>query len=91
MNLYTPYRGLLLYHGLGSGKTCTSIAIAEGMKDSKRIVIMTPASLRANYIEELKKCGDSLYKRNQFCPIIRISPKAFGVGRRVPIVAKYLN
>ncbi len=30
------------------------------------------------------------YKRNQFCPIIRISPKAFGVGRRVPIVARYL-
>jgi hypothetical protein len=66
MNLYTPYRGLLLYHGLGSGKTCTSIAIAEGMKDAKRVIIMTPASLRANYIEELKKCGDLLYKRNQF-------------------------
>jgi hypothetical protein len=66
MNLYTPYRGLLLYHGLGSGKTATSIAIAEGMKDSKRIIIMTPASLRANYIEELKKAGDLLYKRNQF-------------------------
>lgn len=31
------------------------------------------------------------YKRNQFCPVIRISPKAFGVGRRVPIVAKYLS
>ena len=66
MNLYTPYRGLLLDHGLGSGKTCTSIAIAEGMKDAKRVIIMTPASLRANYIEELKKCGDLLYKRNQF-------------------------
>jgi hypothetical protein len=66
INLYTPYRGLLLYHGLGSGKTCTSIAIAEGMKDSKRVIIMTPASLRANYIEELKKCGDLLYKRNQY-------------------------
>ena len=66
MNLYTPYRGLLLYHGLGSGKTCTSIAIAEGMKNSKRVVIMTPASLRANYIEELKKCGDLIYKRNQY-------------------------
>lgn len=66
MNLYTPYRGLLLYHGLGSGKTCTSIAIAEGMKNSKRVIIMTPASLRANYIEELKKCGDLLYKRNQY-------------------------
>jgi hypothetical protein len=66
MNLYTPYRGLLLYHGLGSGKTCTSIAIAEGMKDSKDIIILTPASLRANYIGELKKCGDLLYKKNQF-------------------------
>jgi NAD+ synthase (glutamine-hydrolysing) len=31
------------------------------------------------------------YKRNQFCPIIRISPKAFGMGRRVPIVGKYLS
>lgn len=66
LNLLTPYRGLLLYHGLGSGKTCTSIAIAEGMKDSKNIIIMTPASLRANYIAELKKCGDLLYKKNQF-------------------------
>ncbi len=31
------------------------------------------------------------YKRNQFCPVIRISPKAFGVGRRLPIVANYLG
>lgn len=30
------------------------------------------------------------YKRNQFAPILRISPKAFGTGRRMPIVAKYL-
>jgi NAD+ synthase (glutamine-hydrolysing) len=39
----------------------------------------------------LKLVNTSEYKRNQFCPIIRISPKAFGVGRRVPIVAKYLS
>jgi len=31
------------------------------------------------------------YKRAQFCPIIRVSAKAFGVGRRLPIVAKYLS
>ena len=35
----------------------------------------------------LKMVNLNEYKRNQFCPIIRISPKAFGVGRRVPIVA----
>ncbi len=66
INIYTPYRGLLLYHGLGSGKTCTSIAIAEGLKNDKSIIVMTPASLRSNYIEELKKCGDYLYKKNQY-------------------------
>jgi len=65
LNLHTPYRGLLLYHGLGSGKTCSSIAIAEGMKSTKRIIVMTPASLQRNYIEEIKKCGDVLFKREQ--------------------------
>jgi NAD+ synthase (glutamine-hydrolysing) len=39
----------------------------------------------------LKLVNNSEYKRNQFCPIIRVSSKAFGVGRRVPIVAKYLG
>lgn len=38
----------------------------------------------------LKMVNMNEYKRNQFCPIIRISPKAFGVGRRMPIVGKYL-
>jgi len=70
INLYTPYRGLLLYHGLGAGKTCSSIAIAEGLKTTKQIIIMTPASLRRNYIEELKKCGDPLYKKNQYWEFI---------------------
>ena len=39
----------------------------------------------------LKMVNVNEYKRNQFCPIIRVSPKAFGVGRRVPIVGKYLS
>jgi NAD+ synthase (glutamine-hydrolysing) len=38
----------------------------------------------------LKMVNTNEYKRNQFCPIIRVSPKAFGVGRRMPIVGKYL-
>jgi len=39
----------------------------------------------------LRLVNTNEYKRNQFCPIIRISSKAFGVGRRVPIVGKYLS
>jgi hypothetical protein len=73
LNLYTPYRGLLLYHGLGSGKTCTSIAIAEGMKTDKRIFIMTPASLKMNFFGELKKCGDHIFKKNQFWEFISVT------------------
>jgi hypothetical protein len=72
LNLYTPYRGLLLYHGLGSGKTCTSIAIAEGMKSQKRVYIMTPASLKMNFFSELKKCADHLYRKNQFWEFVSI-------------------
>lgn len=56
-----------------------------------------PASIKglgfeASLVDKtLKMVNTNEYKRNQFCPIIRISPKAFGVGRRMPIVAKYLN
>lgn len=39
----------------------------------------------------LKLVNSNEYKRNQFCPIIRVSCKAFGVGRRMPIVGKYLS
>jgi NAD+ synthase (glutamine-hydrolysing) len=39
----------------------------------------------------LRLVNTNEYKRNQFCPIIRVSSKAFGVGRRVPIVGKYLG
>jgi len=31
------------------------------------------------------------FKRHQTAPVLRVSSKAFGVGRRVPIVGKYLN
>jgi len=76
INIFTPYRGLLLYHGLGSGKTCSSIAIAEGIKNDRKILVMTPASLRDNYYEELKKCGDYLYKKNQYWEFIDTTSSA---------------
>ena len=56
-----------------------------------------PREIMAMGVEEalvkrvLKLVNTSEYKRNQFCPIIRVSSKAFGVGRRMPIVGKYLS
>ena len=62
----TPYRGLLLYHGLGSGKTCSSIAIAESLMTTNKVFIMLPASLQANYRSEIRKCGDPIYAFEQY-------------------------
>ncbi len=39
----------------------------------------------------LKMVNRNEFKRYQTAPVIRISPKAFGMGRRMPIVARYLE
>jgi len=75
LNVYSPYRGLLLYHGLGSGKTCSSIAIAEGLKSHNHIYVMTLASLKMNFFTEMKSCGDELYKRKQFWEFVSTEGK----------------
>jgi len=87
LNLYTPYRGLLLYHGLGAGKTASSIAIAEGMKSEKKIYVLTPASLKMNFFSELKRFGDQLYRKNQFWEFVSIE----GKPEYVAILSKALS
>lgn len=54
----SPYRGLMLYHGLGVGKTCASIAAAEGfIAHNKKVVVLLPASLATNYRDEITRCA----------------------------------
>lgn len=43
--------GLIVYHGLGSGKTLTSLNATQGMNTD----VVVPAALRANYAQETKK------------------------------------
>jgi len=67
----SPYRGLLVYHGLGSGKTCSAIAAAEALFSvtKKKIIVMTPASLRDNFIREISFCGYRHYNlQNHWTP-----------------------
>jgi len=87
LNLYSPYRGLLLYHGLGTGKTISSIAIAEGLKSEKRIFVMTLASLKMNFFTQMKEAGDPLYKKNQFWEFVSVE----GEPDKIPILAKALS
>jgi len=82
-----PYHGLLVFHNLGTGKSCTSIAIAEGMKHEKQIVVMMPASLKTNYWSELQKCGDALYKQNQHWEFVSVD----GKPDLIPVLANALS
>lgn len=75
LNSYTPYRGLLLFHGLGSGKTCSSISILEGMKEDKKIFVFTPASLQDNYKTQMKFCGDKLFRYNNNWEFLQVETK----------------
>jgi hypothetical protein len=65
LNNTTPHRGILLYHKLGSGKTCTSIAVAESLKSNHTIFVMIPASLEINYYSEIQICGDIQWRKSQ--------------------------
>lgn len=65
MQFASPYRGILLYHGLGSGKTLSSIAAAEILMNHMDVMVMLPASLRANYVNEIRKYGRKYYQLNQ--------------------------
>ena len=65
LNFDNPFRGLLIYHGLGSGKTATSVITSEGLSKSMPIFTMLPASLETNYINEVKTWGDVLFKVNE--------------------------
>ncbi len=72
MRSISPYRGILVYHGLGSGKTCTSIAAAEALYSHdpmRKIVVLTPSSLQENFINELSFCGFKHYRlQNHWVP-----------------------
>lgn len=76
INPKTPYMGALVYHRIGSGKTCTSVRIAEKWKNHKRIIVLVPASLKNNYRNELRSlCADNNYlKDNERNELIKLNP-----------------
>ena len=56
LSFQTPYSSLLLYHGLGTGKTCSAIGVCEEMRDymkqmglKKRIIIVASENVQDNF------------------------------------------
>jgi len=56
-------KGLLIYHKIGAGKTCTAITIAESLKKKMNIIVVLPAALIGNFKDELRgECGNYMTK-----------------------------
>jgi len=62
LNTEAPYRGTLVYHGLGTGKTATAITATEGLRSDWEIITILPPSLESNFVEEIKRFGDPLFR-----------------------------
>ncbi len=76
INPKTPYMGVLVYHRIGAGKTCTAVRIAEKWKKYKRIVVVVPASLKGNFRNELRSlCANNNYlKDNERVLLSKLHP-----------------
>jgi hypothetical protein len=78
INPKTPYKGLLVFHKIGAGKTCAAIQIAEQWKDLRNIIFILPASLIGNLYKELRSdCTKNIYitdkERNQLSKLSPLS------------------
>ena len=56
LSVETPYNSLLLYHGLGTGKTCSAISVAEEMRDymkqmgiTQQIIVIASPNVQENF------------------------------------------
>jgi hypothetical protein len=71
INPDTPYKGLLIFHGTGTGKTCVGIAVAEKFKQQVQrygthIYILVPGPLlRENWRSSFIQCTGDTYLRSQ--------------------------
>jgi superfamily II DNA or RNA helicase len=67
INPSTKYKGVLVYHKIGSGKTCTAITIAEQWKTKRKIIVVLPASLIGNFKDELRSpcAGDNYMTKSE--------------------------
>lgn len=69
--------GLLVYHKIGAGKTCTAISVAESLKKKKKIIVLLPASLIGNFRDELRSscAGNEYINCNDRESIKNMSPR----------------
>lgn len=69
MSLRTPYKSLLLYYSVGTGKTCAAVSVAEAMlamqklTDEPSVYVILPPSIKSTFMKTIldNNCVDSVY------------------------------
>ena len=88
----SPVRGLLLYIGLGHGKTCAAITISEAILTKKEVIVVSKANLEDNFKKEIRKCGSDYVKTmNHWVFNKCISLEEKQLGRQLGIPTKSIN
>ena len=54
----TPYNSLFIYHGTGTGKTCSAVSIAENYRDiyknkDKRIIVLSSRNIASGWYNNI--------------------------------------
>lgn len=67
----SPYRGILLYYGLGVGKTISSIVVAEVMTHQEKIVVLSKTALENNFRKGILEGGRDYMIQNNYWVFIK--------------------
>ena len=70
LSVDTPYNGILIFHGTGTGKTCAAVSIAENFKtfvrrSKKKILVLSSKSLKQNFINTIYNLDKEELKNNK--------------------------
>ena len=97
INKNTPYKSLLIFHGVGVGKTCSAVTISNSFidlykKEDKKIICLVSKNIQSNWMNTIydPEKGDNQCNGESFQSIIRtISNKVNTSGRVKKLIKEY--
>ena len=97
INKNTPYKGILIFHGVGVGKTCSAVTISSSFidlykKEEKKIICLVSKNIQPNWMNTIydPEKGENQCNGENFQNIIRnIDSKINTSGRVKKLIKEY--
>ena len=95
MNRNTPYKSLLIFHGVGVGKTCSAVTISNSFidlykKEDKKIICLVSKNIQANWMNTIytPEKGENQCNGESFQDIIRTMSQKVNTSNRIKKLIK---